>query len=173
MGSLHAGHLSLVEAARRARCDAVVVSIYVNPTQFAAGEDFDVYPRDAEGDLAACAAANVDAVWMPRDLYDYGQGGDDCGAVTPGSDDPVAHETTVSVARLSRGLRAAGRITSTACRRWWPSCSTWSSLMWRYLAKRTTSSCASCGAWCVTSTWRLKCLAASTCATPMGWRSRA
>lgn len=109
MGSLHAGHLSLVEAARRARCDAVVVSIYVNPTQFAAGEDFDVYPRDAEGDLAACAAANVDAVWMPRDLYDYGQGGDDCGAVTPGSDDPVAHGTTVSVARLSRGLCARGR----------------------------------------------------------------
>jgi pantoate--beta-alanine ligase len=50
MGSLHDGHLSLIYLAK-ARCDNVVVSIYVNPTQFAAHEDFDVYPRGLDDDI--------------------------------------------------------------------------------------------------------------------------
>ena len=65
MGALHAGHMALVEAARR-ECDRVVVSIFVNPTQFAAHEDLGTYPRTMEQDLAMCAAAGVDAIFAPH-----------------------------------------------------------------------------------------------------------
>jgi pantoate--beta-alanine ligase len=64
MGALHAGHLSLVRMARR-RADRVVVSIFVNPAQFAPHEDFGSYPRTFATDLAALAALNVDLVWAP------------------------------------------------------------------------------------------------------------
>jgi len=73
MGALHVGHLSLVEEARR-RADRVVVSIFVNPTQFNEPSDFEGYPRVMEADLAACRAANVDVVWTPttEELYPTG-----------------------------------------------------------------------------------------------------
>ena len=64
MGYLHEGHLSLLRAAR-AECDLVVMSLFVNPTQFGPGEDLDRYPRDEERDLRLAAEAGVDLVYAP------------------------------------------------------------------------------------------------------------
>ena len=64
MGALHAGHMSLIDIAVN-RCDFVVVSIFVNPTQFAPSEDFDEYPRDLEADSAKCKQVGVDVVFAP------------------------------------------------------------------------------------------------------------
>ena len=70
MGALHKGHLSLVEIARD-RADVVVVSIFVNPLQFAAGEDFDKYPRTLQADAELLATHEVDFVYAPdvADIY--------------------------------------------------------------------------------------------------------
>jgi pantoate--beta-alanine ligase len=64
MGYLHEGHLSLIRAAR-AECDFVVMSLFVNPTQFGAGEDLDRYPRDEERDLQLAGEAGADLVFAP------------------------------------------------------------------------------------------------------------
>lgn len=68
MGFLHPGHLSLVQHAKQL-ADVVVVSIYVNPSQFAPTEDFGSYPRDVHGDLAKLQPFKVDAIFNPVDLY--------------------------------------------------------------------------------------------------------
>jgi pantoate--beta-alanine ligase len=95
MGYLHEGHRSLMRAARAA-CDFVVVTIFVNPLQFGAGEDLDTYPRDLSGDVARCEAEGVDAVFAPS-----------VGEMYPGGP-PL---TTVHVAGLTADLCGASRPT--------------------------------------------------------------
>ena len=73
MGALHDGHVSLVRLARR-RASRVVVSIFVNPTQFAPTEDFGAYPRTWKADIAKLAAEDVDIVWHPGVEAMYPQG---------------------------------------------------------------------------------------------------
>jgi pantoate--beta-alanine ligase len=73
MGALHAGHLALVGEARR-RAKRVVVSIFVNPAQFAPNEDFASYPRTWEADLAALAEFKIDAIWAPSVAIMYPDG---------------------------------------------------------------------------------------------------
>jgi len=70
MGFLHEGHLSLIKDGKK-RADEVVVSIFVNPTQFGPGEDFTAYPRDLDRDLALCRDAGADAVFTPKDTELY------------------------------------------------------------------------------------------------------
>lgn len=92
MGALHDGHLSLVRAARAA-CDAVVVSVFVNPLQFGPGEDFEHYPRDLDADAVRLAQHGADVLFAP-----------DTAAFTP----PDAR-TTVSVVGLTDHLEGAHR----------------------------------------------------------------
>ena len=92
MGNLHEGHLSLIRAAR-IECRYVVVSIFVNPTQFVAGEDYGSYPRTLESDFEACRAEGVDLAFAPKTEHVY-----------PG--DPL---TTVHVAKLTETMCGAHR----------------------------------------------------------------
>jgi len=72
MGSIHQGHLALIAAARKT-ASRVIVSIYVNPIQFGAGEDFGHYPRTLDADCAAITAAGgCDAIYAPADMYNDG-----------------------------------------------------------------------------------------------------
>jgi pantoate--beta-alanine ligase len=92
MGALHAGHLSLVERAR-AENGAVAASIFVNPTQFAAGEDYDVYPRTFEDDCAKLETAGVELLFAPSAAEMY----------------PVSATTFVEVAKVGDRLDGASR----------------------------------------------------------------
>ena len=92
MGAYHEGHLALFRAAR-AECDTVVVSLFVNPTQFLEGEDFGSYPRDEAGDATLAAESGVDLLYAP----------------TVGEVYPPGFLTHVEVAGLSEGLEGAHR----------------------------------------------------------------
>jgi pantoate--beta-alanine ligase len=92
MGALHAGHLSLVSAAR-VECDAAVASIFVNPSQFAPGEDYEAYPRDFEADCAKLEAAGVELVFAPAAEAMY----------------PLGTSTWVEVAGIGDRLDGASR----------------------------------------------------------------
>lgn len=74
MGALHEGHLSLVDLAKT-KSDKIIVSIFVNPTQFAPHEDFATYPRDIEGDARQLAALGIDVIYAPSEdeMYPDGQ----------------------------------------------------------------------------------------------------
>jgi pantoate--beta-alanine ligase len=87
MGYLHEAHLSLVRKVKTI-CDKVVVSIFVNPTQFGLGEDFERYPRDEEGDKAKLDRENVDFLFMPGNTEMY----------------PSGYQTYIDVTEISRGL---------------------------------------------------------------------
>jgi len=73
MGGLHEGHLSLMRRAR-AECDTLVISIFVNPTQFAPSDDYDRYPRDLEHDTELAAQVGVDAIFAPSVAEMYPEG---------------------------------------------------------------------------------------------------
>ena len=73
MGFLHEGHLTLMRAGKD-HCDRLVVSLFVNPTQFGPNEDFEAYPRDTEGDLKKAESVGADIVFMPSagEMYPHG-----------------------------------------------------------------------------------------------------
>jgi pantoate--beta-alanine ligase len=106
MGHLHEGHLSLVARARRAigKRGCLVVSIYVNPTQFGPREDLKKYPRDLPHDLRLCLEAGVDAVFVPRDqeMYPGGLGN---------AAEARAFSTFVVEEKLARGMEGISRPT--------------------------------------------------------------
>ena len=92
MGYLHEGHLSLIRRAK-AECESVVVSIFVNPTQFGANEDLSKYPRDLERDLSLIEPLGVDLVWNPTPEIMY----------------PTGYQTWVEVEALTRPLEGSIR----------------------------------------------------------------
>jgi pantoate--beta-alanine ligase len=100
MGALHAGHVSLLSAARKG-ADRVVLSIFVNPTQFGPKEDLARYPRDLDGDLAKAAGAGTNAAFVPEAMDMY----------------PPGAQTFVDVREVSQGLcgeRRPGHFTGVA-----------------------------------------------------------
>jgi pantoate--beta-alanine ligase len=115
MGYLHAGHLSLVKRARQAvgKNGKVVVSIYVNPTQFAPTEDLSKYPRDLKRDLKLLRELNVDVVFTPGDaeMYSGETGSRRCESADEPRFDKRGYSTYVVEEKLSQTMEGASRPT--------------------------------------------------------------
>lgn len=94
MGALHDGHMSLIRLAKK-KADRVIASIYVNPTQFAPGEDFEAYPRTEKHDVALLKAEGADVIYVP----------------TPSSMYDVHHATNIRVGGVAEGLETDHRPT--------------------------------------------------------------
>ncbi|MEP1229960.1 MAG: pantoate--beta-alanine ligase [Litorimonas sp.] len=94
MGALHDGHLSLVRLAKK-KADRIIVSIFVNPTQFAPGEDLDAYPRTEKADVAMLKAEGVDLIYIPR----------------AGSMYNAHHATSIHIGGVAQGLETNHRPT--------------------------------------------------------------
>ena len=113
MGCLHAGHMSLVRETRKrvGKAGKVVVSIYVNPTQFGPKEDFSKYPRDLKRDFKLCRAEGVDVVFTPGDKEMYP--GETCSRRCESADEPRfdkrGYSTCVVEEKLSRSMEGASR----------------------------------------------------------------
>jgi pantoate--beta-alanine ligase len=125
MGGLHQGHLSLIDLAKK-NADKVVVSVFVNPTQFAAHEDLDTYPQTLEADLKHLHEAGVDAIFTPsiEDIY------------------PNGLEQTIDVGEIGQILCGKTRPHFLMGLHKW--CSDYLKLlsqMWQCLGEKITSSC--------------------------------
>ena len=154
MGALHEGHLSLVRAAQ-ASCDAVAVTIFVNPTQFGPKEDFASYPRTMEQDCQTLEAAGVDLVFAPsvEEMY------------------PAGASTFVEVGGLSERLdwSVASQATFAGWPQWWLSFSTSSSRTTHFSGRRMRPRSPCYAKWCeicgLPSSWTY----ARRCGSPTGW----
>jgi pantoate--beta-alanine ligase len=114
MGYLHAGHMSLVRKTRKrvGKAGRVVVSIYVNPTQFGPKEDFSKYPRDLKRDFKLCHVEGVDVVFTPGDKEMYPQvGSSRCDDRTAQRAVPTQFSTYVVEEKLSQSMEGASRPT--------------------------------------------------------------
>jgi pantoate--beta-alanine ligase len=115
MGCLHAGHLSLVKRARQAagKNGVVVLSIYVNPTQFGPKEDFSKYPRDLRRDFKLCREVGVNVVFTPgdREMYPAGPRSRRCESADKPHFDKCGYSTYVVEEKLSRSMEGASRPT--------------------------------------------------------------
>jgi pantoate--beta-alanine ligase len=115
MGYLHAGHMSLVRETRKrvGRAGKVVVSIYVNPTQFGPKEDFSKYPRDLKRDFKLCRVEGVDVVFTPSDkeMYPGGTGSRRCESADGPRFDKRGYSTYVVEEKLSQSMEGASRPT--------------------------------------------------------------
>ena len=111
MGYLHDGHLSLVREARKrlGKKGMIVVSIYVNPTQFAPTEDLSKYPRDLKRDLQMCRAEGVDVVFTPDDAEMYPRWGEAADEPARGDARPTGYSTYVIEEKLGRVMEGAAR----------------------------------------------------------------